>query len=396
MVCSFSIENESKTNAECFERNYSHARLRDAKAHLAYVVKCLKDDGQLSSCAVSRIMKTINSFKTLQAAIPGFEEHAKMSKRARKILSRSLEGSLGFLSRDDVVSHDSFSWSQEFLRAGNSTFERRALSAIVYEQTKAACINGFNSSDSQMYKISSETIEKMQKGTIVANRLPPLISPGPFYHTEICVIEADTIDAAHRLSLLGYNPVTLNFANQEKVGGGVIRGAHAQEESLFRRSSYFLGLDIQYNPFLKKQMKGHYRIPEFGAVYTPSVTVIRGTEAEGYPFISPYQLDFIACAAYDIAQHPFSQSSEYVDKTKVKIRMILRLSVNTDHDSVVLGAFGCGAFKNPVSLVAKMFSEVLSEDEFLGQFRMVTFAILCDASENKVQIFQDALEHLNF
>ena len=43
--------------------------------------------------------------------------------------------------------------------------------------------------------------------------------------------------------------------------------------------------------------------------------------------------------------------------------------------AVVLGAFGCGAFRNPPELVARAFREVLQEDLFRHSFSKVVFAI---------------------
>jgi uncharacterized protein (TIGR02452 family) len=62
----------------------------------------------------------------------------------------------------------------------------------------------------------------------------------------------------------GYNPVVLNMASTTSPGGGYKYGHWAQEESLFRRSNYYLSLD---NPDVK------YPLPEFGGAYTARVLV---------------------------------------------------------------------------------------------------------------------------
>ena len=59
-----------------------------------------------------------------------------------------------------------------------------------------------------------------------------------------------------------------------------------------------------------------------------------------------------------------------------KIRTIYRIAASTGHDSIVLGAFGCGAFRLPCATVASIFKEVLQEEEFNGQFKAIRFAIL--------------------
>ena len=51
------------------------------------------------------------------------------------------------------------------------------------------------------------------------------------------------------------------------------------------------------------------------------------------------------------------------------------------HDSLVLSAFGCGAFQNPPDHIARLFKEVI--EDYKGHFKMVAFAILDDHNANK-------------
>lgn len=59
-----------------------------------------------------------------------------------------------------------------------------------------------------------------------------------------------------------------------------------------------------------------------------------------------------------------------------KIRTIYRIALLNGHDSVVLGAFGCGVFKLKPELVSAYFKEVLDESEFRNKFKAVVFAML--------------------
>jgi hypothetical protein len=45
-----------------------------------------------------------------------------------------------------------------------------------------------------------------------------------------------------------------------------------------------------------------------------------------------------------------------VEPTKEKIRTILRIAGKYNHDCLVLGAFGCGAFANPPNHMAELFT----------------------------------------
>ena len=59
-----------------------------------------------------------------------------------------------------------------------------------------------------------------------------------------------------------------------------------------------------------------------------------------------------------------------------KIRTICRLALLNGHDSIVLGASGCGVNELPCDAVADQFRRVFDEPEFKGKFRALVFAIL--------------------
>ena len=81
------------------------------------------------------------------------------------------------------------------------------------------------------------------------------------------------------------------------------------------------------------------------------------------------------------------------EQVKEKMRTVLRLGRcramggnglegDGDNDAIVLGAWGCGAFRNPPTEVARCFKEVLTEDDMIGLYKRVVFAIIADRTEN--------------
>ncbi len=209
-------------------------------------------------------------------------------------------------------------------------------------------------------------------------------SKSNLYETEITVENLDSLIAAKNLLDEGYNPVVLNMANRQKPGGGVYSGAGAQEENLFRRTNLFRSL-YQFSDLAKM-----YNIPmstnsypmdrNFGGIYSPDVTVFRGLEKDGYPLLKDfYKVSIISVAAMNRPQIDSEGNvAEYlVEGIKNKIRTILRIAEEHAHDSLVLGAFGCGAFKNPPTHIAKLFHEII-DSEFKGKFKKICFAILED------------------
>lgn len=192
----------------------------------------------------------------------------------------------------------------------------------------------------------------------------------------------DCLTAAKNLLIEGFHPTVLNMASRQRPGGGVYNGAGAQEENLFRRTNLFQSM-YQFSPFA-----GEYGLPaslcqypldrNYGGVYTPDVVVFRGEEKDGYPLLDEYyQVGVISVPGMNrpeldtdgnIAPH-------LIEGIKNKICTILNIGVLHHHDSLILGAIGCGAFRNPPAHIAKLFHEVI-EQEFKKHFRRICFAII--------------------
>ena len=152
------------------------------------------------------------------------------------------------------------------------------------------------------------------------------------------------------------------------AGGGVEYGCRAQEEELFRRSNYFKHLHQKYYP-----------INKLDTIISHGVEFFRNGYDKGYILLDkPVQIDCIAAPAIrnpelNKARDNFALDKDY-DFMKQKIRMLLYTAAKNGNDSIILSAWGCGAFNCPVIAVARLFRECLNE--FAGIFRETPFAIL--------------------
>ena len=72
---------------------------------------------------------------------------------------------------------------------------------------------------------------------------------------------------------------------------------------------------------------------------------------------------------------------------------MLHAAREAECSSLILGAFGCGAFHNPPDQVAHLFKHMLNSDEFRGEFQTVVFAILQakPSDAGNLAAFADAL-----
>eukprot|EP00727_Mastigamoeba_balamuthi_P010654 m51a1_g6210 hypothetical protein (804) ;mRNA; f:153976-157455 len=204
--------------------------------------------------------------------------------------------------------------------------------------------------------------------------LPPLFEAAMRGPQSVEIFNNDCCDVAASLLANGSRPLVLNLAAHASPGGGFLYGHWAQEEGLMRRSNYWMAIDPRVGT-----PRVRYPLPRLGGCYTPGVAVFRAPEAEGYAFLeAPILMDFFAVAAWrnPPLDGPGRLARNIANDMLTKIRLALAVAAATGHDSVVLGALGCGAFANPPRHVAQLFRQAVTE---LGcYFRIVTFAIFDD------------------
>ena len=210
-------------------------------------------------------------------------------------------------------------------------------------------------------------------------------APPSNHPTLVEVLNMDCLDAIELLYKKGCRPALLNMASRRNPGGGVVTGAGAQEETLFRRTNLFRSL-YQFSPYAEQYgiRRSQHQYPldkNYGGIYTSGVICFRESEQNGYALKEiPNQFSVITVAGMNrpdltpdgkIADH-------HVEPIKNKIRTIFRLGLLHGHDALVLGALGCGAFRNPPRHVARLFHEVMDESEFKNKYCRIIFAILDD------------------
>ena len=227
-------------------------------------------------------------------------------------------------------------------------------------------------------------------GKCFQQELPAVSVPDVPGGTQVMVERNDCLVAAERLVKEGYRPALLNFASAGHPGGGVEGGSRAQEETICRRSTLTRSIytfDPKYAARYGYPLHDgdHYPILSgFSAVYSPGVTVFR--EGLDCAFMeNPYDVAVVSCAAlnlngkYVIKLTPDGHMPKAaLDITGNKIRTVFRIGLTYGHDALVLGAFGCGAFKNPPAEIARLFHEVMEEPEFKNKYRLITFSIIED------------------
>lgn len=296
-----------------------------------------------------------------------------------------------------VVISDEITWdSADFLSRFNPLIKSRAedyekmkgLRCIEYRNTRELVQQGFYITESGK-RIDFADGEEILKNTVFYDSEFETDVP-TIGATLVEVINDDCLEVGARLKNDGYNPAILNMASRTTPGGYVTVGTGGQEETLFRRTDLYRSL-CQFVPNAKQYglPVSEYQYPlddNFGGIYTPNATIFRESETQGYKLMDKsVKISFISVVGLNrpdidsngmIAQH-------HVNHIKNKMRTILRIGIRHAHDSLVLGALGCGSFRNPPSHIAKLFHEVFEEPEFKNKYRLISFAILDDHNAHR-------------
>ena len=181
----------------------------------------------------------------------------------------------------------------------------------------------------------------------------------------------------------------LNFASATNPGGGVTRGSSAQEESLCRISTLYNVLNTKYlleHFYIPNRLKNN-PLHDDTVIYTPDIVICKSdnnnpTRVKNEEFI---KVDVLTCAAPNLREKP-GNLYNFDGNTSIKIsdeelyqihfkraKQILDVAIINNIDILVLGAFGCGAFKNNPYVVAKAYKDILKE--YRNYFDLIEFAI---------------------
>lgn len=209
----------------------------------------------------------------------------------------------------------------------------------------------------------------------------------------VSVTQSRTFEAAMRLAKQhpGKRIAVLNFASATQPGGGVLGGSSAQEESLCRCSTLYPTLDRRF------LWKAYYDVNRAAGdvlhtdacIYSPGVVICK-TDTD-FPERMAREdwckVDVISCAAPNLRKAPGNQynpengaavsmTPEALQRLHEKrARSILAVAARNGADILVLGAFGCGAFRNDPKVVAKAYASVLKDCRY--HFDLIEFAIFC-------------------
>ena len=191
----------------------------------------------------------------------------------------------------------------------------------------------------------------------------------------------------------GQKVAVLNFASSTSPGGGVETGASAQEECLCRVSTLYpcLKTKTAWDKFYGPHRAAPNSLHNDDIIYTKDVVVLK--DDDYHPLATPFRVDVITCAAPNLRDIPSNRynrndgEAAHISPEKLlelhlsRARKILSAAAANGAEVLILGAFGCGAFRNDPAVVAAAYQQAMPQ--FLNHFKTVEFAVYCSPRDQR-------------
>lgn len=208
-----------------------------------------------------------------------------------------------------------------------------------------------------------------EAGQELLNKAGSFMSQGEM--CKISVVNSDSFEAAKDL----HDPCVMNFANAHNPGGGFKLGANTQEEALCRCSTLYASISSSDASEMYRYNNTHIGMVESDyMLLSKKVLVFRSADLK--LLTNPFTVGVITVPAPNRRCAALFASSKLVEETMIRrIRILLLIAADNGYKSLVLGAWGCGAFGNKPEDVAGFFRQVLVDEGYGRLFDEVRFAI---------------------
>lgn len=203
--------------------------------------------------------------------------------------------------------------------------------------------------------------------------------------TEFVVRNGTTLSAAHDLvretQEIDGRVMLLNFASAKNPGGGFLGGSQAQEESLARSSGLYPCIAPHQEMYDANRDCGTCLYTDH-MLWSPNVPVFR--DDENRLLDEPYTVSMLTAPAVNDGAVK-GRIRDWIDSSMWRRTLrLLAVAAEHGHSDLVLGAWGCGVFKNDVTKVAGWFHSALTDPaQFRNVFRKVVFAVLDNSVERR-------------
>lgn len=279
-----------------------------------------------------------------------------------------------------------------------------------YQTKKEKLVKVFQDTESYFSQFEKEINFSRKNGKIYKEKITSFSFNYP-EQAKITVSKYKTIESAqfYKKKYPDCKIGILNFSSATNPGGGVLKGSSAQEECICRVSTLYpvlVNSDENKRHFYDYHRNLKSNLYSDRVIYSPDILVFK-SDTE-FPSILPKKnrifIDVITCAAPNLNRKPNQDmnpeimrfrkpsESELYDIHFSRGEQILSVANENKIDILVLGAFGCGAFRNSPYIVAEAYRSLI-EKFFLYSFKEIAFAVFYsnEASKENYKVFKEIL-----
>lgn len=269
---------------------------------------------------------------------------------------------------------------------------KRSTRAVIAKDTLAILKKGSyqNSLNKPVHLAKAQKAAERQTVLYEPQQLLDLIQeqlPAPSsQETEFMVNGLSTLDSVLEQYLTDPNLVCLNFASAKNPGGGFLNGSQAQEESIARATGLY-PCQLKAEDYYKENRTHSSCLYTDHIIYSPNVPIIKDEKG-----VLLDELAFSAMITAPAVNAGAVQRNEPQNAEKInffmqrRMEMVLAICKQKQHETLILGAWGCGVFQNDPTVIATLFKELLV-GKYANQFKRVIFSIYAK-EERFIQPFQ--------
>jgi uncharacterized protein (TIGR02452 family) len=250
--------------------------------------------------------------------------------------------------------------------------------AALARETVRLCDAGRYQTPSGKQAVLTDDIAQAVRGTVLysAGNLPSVPARSPQLETRIEVANETTFQGLAKLAARGGHIGCLNFASARNPGGGFLGGAQAQEEALARASALYQCL-LAAPQYYERNRANRSAIYLDLVVFSPQVPFFRNDAGELLE--KPLLASVITAPAPNrgtVARNEPGSLPLVEPALRRRAEMVLHIAQAHGVEGLVLGAWGCGVFRNDPTQVASLFASLLKPPgRFAGVFRHVLFSV---------------------
>ena len=207
------------------------------------------------------------------------------------------------------------------------------------------------------------------------------------FDTSYKVINASTVQAIIENTESGSPMAVLNFASAKNPGGGFLNGSIAQEEALAISGGLYNTL-LLHKTYYDANWNCKTMMYTDHAIYSPDVVFFR--DASFNLLEQPVTTSVLTLPAVNMGQVRVKGEDVNRAKQVMKDRMRLALAIfaHKRNHTIILGAYGCGVFRNDPNDVAKWWKELLLDEKYGGYFKNILFVILDKPDGENIRAFE--------